>query len=244
MVCFSRARGPRDRLAPRRPDAGAESHARSVPDEPPPRPPGIALTVGVGVSESPSRDLRVLAADEDRAALASLAQSLRALGHEVLDLAVEAEEVAEAVAREDPDVSVVKVHADREHALELIGELTSFASGAVVVLMDEADPDFVAAAADEGVHAYAAGADAAELQGALEVALRRHAEVTALEEKVEQLETALDRRAVIERAKGMLMERHGLDDRAAFELLRRTARNSGRQVVAVAREVIDGRSPA
>ena len=45
----------------------------------------------------------------------------------MLDLAVEPREVAEAVAREDPDVTVVKVHDDREHALALIEELTSFA---------------------------------------------------------------------------------------------------------------------
>jgi AmiR/NasT family two-component response regulator len=198
--------------------------------------------VGVPVSESPSRALRVLAADEDHAALASLADSLRALGHEVLDLAVEPGAVAEAVAREDPDVSIVKVHADQEHALELVAELTSWASGAVVVLLDEENPAFVAAAAEEGIHAYAAGADAAGLQGALEVAMRRHAELAALSEKVEQLETALDRRAVIERAKGMLMERHGLGDREAFELLRRSARNAGRQVVSVARDVVDGQA--
>jgi AmiR/NasT family two-component response regulator len=197
--------------------------------------------VGVPVNESPSRALRVLAADEDHEALTLLARSLRALGHEVLDLAVDPGEVAEAVAREDPDVSIVKVHADQEHALELVAELTSWASGAVVVLLDEEDPDFVAAAAEKGIHAYAAGAGAAGLQGALEVAMRRHAELAALSEKVEQLETALDRRAVIERAKGMLMERHGLDDRKAFELLRRSARNSGRQVVAIAREVVAGR---
>jgi AmiR/NasT family two-component response regulator len=200
--------------------------------------------VRVPVSESPSRALRVLAADEDQAALATLADSLRALGHEVLDLAVDPGEVAEAVAREDPDVSIVKVHADQEHALELIAELTSWASGAVVVLLDEEDPGFVATAAEEGIHAYAAGADAAGLQGALEVAMRRHAELAALSEKVEQLETALDRRAVIERAKGILMERHGLSDRDAFELLRRSARNSGRQVVAIAREVAAGRPAA
>ena len=78
------------------------------------------------------------------------------------------------------------------------------------------------------------------LQGALEVALRRHAEAEELTEKVEQLETALERRAVIERAKGILMERHGLDDRAAFDLLRDHARTNRRKVVQVARAVTDG----
>jgi response regulator NasT len=57
---------------------------------------------------------------------------------------------------------------------------------------------------------------------------------------VEQLEGALDRRAVIERAKGILMERHSLDERAAFEMLRTHARSSNRRLVDIARAVNEG----
>ena len=55
-----------------------------------------------------------------------------------------------------------------------------------------------------------------------------------------QLESALDRRALIERAKGILMERHRLDERAAFEMLRDHARSSNRTVLEIARSVLDG----
>ena len=57
---------------------------------------------------------------------------------------------------------------------------------------------------------------------------------------MDQLESALERRALIERAKGILMERHGLDDREAFELMRDHARAQNRRVVDVARAVTDG----
>ena len=78
------------------------------------------------------------------------------------------------------------------------------------------------------------------MQSAIEVALRRHAEIERLEAKVDQLEGALARRAVIERAKGILMERHGVDDRTAFERLRTHARTERRRVVDVALAVADG----
>jgi AmiR/NasT family two-component response regulator len=184
--------------------------------------------------------LRVLLADEDREALQALAGSLRGLGHEVVDLAVKPSEVVEAVAREEPDVSLVKVHSDREHALNLIAELAAVASGPVVALVSEEDPRFVADAADEGIDAYTAGAGPEALQSAMELAIRRHAELAALSKKVDQLESAFDRRAVIERAKGILMERHGLDDRAAFERLRREARSTNRRAVDVASAVAAG----
>jgi AmiR/NasT family two-component response regulator len=78
------------------------------------------------------------------------------------------------------------------------------------------------------------------VQGAIEVAVRRYRESRKLHEKVDQLEGALGRRAVIERAKGILMERHGVGDREAFELLRDHSRASGRRVVEIAQSVLDG----
>jgi len=80
------------------------------------------------------------------------------------------------------------------------------------------------------------------VQGAIEVAMARHAEATALSDKVDQLEGALDRRAIIERAKGILMERHGITEQQAFDKLRAAARASNRRVVDLARAVADTRS--
>jgi response regulator NasT len=135
---------------------------------------------------------------------------------------------------------MVKVHRDDDHALDLIGEIAEYASGPVIALLDAEDPDFVAAAAAQGIYAYVRPVAPETLQGALEVAVRRHAEAEQLSEKVEQLETALERRAIIERAKGILMERHSVDAGAAFGLLRDHARGNNRTVLDVARAVADG----
>jgi AmiR/NasT family two-component response regulator len=184
--------------------------------------------------------LRVLAADEDEQALRGTAEILRGLGHEVTEFAVGTAEVAEAIAREDPDLSVVVVHHDDEHALDLIDEIVAFSSGPVVALLDEERPDFVREAADRGIHAYARPITPDAVQSAMEVAVRRHGEQAKLTETVDQLETALERRAVIERAKGILMERHSVDDRIAFEMLRTRARSSSRPVLELARAVLEG----
>jgi AmiR/NasT family two-component response regulator len=186
--------------------------------------------------------LRILAADENQAALHNTAAILRELGHEVTEFAIGTAEVADAIAREDPDASVVVVHRDDEHALGLIDEIVSFSTGPVVALLDAEDPEFVRQAADRGIHAYARPITADAVQSALEVAIRRHAEQSKLSEAVGQLETALERRALIERAKGILMERHSADERAAFELLRAKARSTNRSVVDLARAVLDGHS--
>ena len=188
------------------------------------------------------RGLRVLAADEDEAELRGTARILRELGHEVTEFAIGTAEVAEAIAREDPDLSVVVVHRDDEHALGLIDEIVSFSTGPVVALLDQEDPEFIRDAADRGIHAYARPITHEAIQSAVEVAIRRHAEHAKLTEAVGQLEGALERRAIIERAKGILMERHSADERAAFELLRAKARSTNRSVVDLAQAVLDGHS--
>lgn len=187
-----------------------------------------------------TQGLRILAADEDRDALKHLSGMLLELGHEVIAHAVAVAEVAEKVAREDPSVSIVVLHRDDDHALALIDEICSYASGPVIALTQHEDPDFVARAAELGIAAFASPTEPDAVQSAIELALRRHAELRQLETKVEQLEGALERRAIIERAKGILMERHGVDAMTAFERLRTHARANRRRVVDVAREVSDG----
>jgi response regulator NasT len=184
--------------------------------------------------------LRVLVADEDEEALDGLSTLLEGLGHTVCAYAVKVSEVAERVVTDDPELSIVVLHRDDDHALALIEEICAYASGPVIALTLEDDPEFTARAADRGIAAQVKPDGPDAVQSAIEVALRRYAEIERLEAKVDQLEGALARRAVIERAKGILMERHGVDDRTAFERLRTRARTERRRVVDVALAVADG----
>jgi len=185
-------------------------------------------------------NLRVLIADEDDEALEGLRAVLEQLGHEVIPFAVSVREAAELISREDPSLTIVMVHKDDEHALSLISEAVEYASGPVIATVRDGDADFVARAAEHGISAYVEGTNPQSVQGAIEVALRRYREAAQLAGKVDQLEGALQRRIVIERAKGILMERHAVDERGAFELLRENARASSRRVVEVAQSVVDG----
>jgi response regulator NasT len=188
----------------------------------------------------PGATLRVLAADEDREKLAVTVAQLEELGHEVTALAVGVREAAERIAADEPDLAVVVLHDDTAHALELIDEISEYATAPVIAVAAHPDASFVKAAAERGIDAVAAPARPETIQAAIEVAMHRSAERRALADQVGQLETALARRAVIERAKGILMERFGLDERQAFERLRAHARSQSRTVVDVARAVSDG----
>jgi response regulator NasT len=191
-------------------------------------------------SHTTGRHLRVLIADEDKEALEHLGAVLEGLGHEVTPYVVSVAEAIELISTEDPDLAIVVVHKDDEHALALIQETVEYASGPVIAQTRDGDVEFVARAAERGISAWIESASPEVVQGAIEVALRRYEEAARLQVKVDQLESALERRAVIERAKGIVMERHGIDERAAFELMRDHARAQSRRVVDVAVTVAQG----
>ena len=118
----------------------------------------------------------MLIADEDETALDGLRDTLERLGHEVMPFAVSVREAAELIAREDPDLTIVMVHQDDEHALSLISEAVEFASGPVIATVRDGDADFLARAAEHGISAYVQGTEPEAVQGAIEVALRRYRE--------------------------------------------------------------------
>jgi AmiR/NasT family two-component response regulator len=187
------------------------------------------------------QNVRILLANEREEDLRALGDVLDALGHEVTPFAVSVQEASELIAREDPDLAFVVLDGDDQHGLALISETVEYASGPVLVTVRKAEsPSTFARAAEMGIAGYVDSWEPEDVQAAIEVALHRHREERRLNEKVEQLQSALERRAVIERAKGVLMERHGVDDRRAFDLLREHARSSSRRVLDVAQAVLDG----
>jgi response regulator NasT len=104
----------------------------------------------------------------------------------------------------------------------------------VIAVLDVQDREFINEAAKRGIFAdIADGHDPQEMQSAIDIVLRRFAEY-------HDLEGAFGRRAVTERAKGILMERHGIDEQAAFEMLRDHARRSHRKLVDLADAVVAG----
>jgi response regulator NasT len=101
----------------------------------------------------------------------------------------------------------------------------------VIALLEGKDAEFVNEAAKRGIFAYIADGDPEELQSSIDVVLRRFAEY-------HNLEGAFGRRAITERAKGILMERHGIGDREAFERIRTEARTGRRPLIEVVDELL------
>lgn len=186
-----------------------------------------------GLTTPRTDSLRVLIANEREERVLLVSTIVRSLGHVVIAASIEVGDVGALTAREHPDVALVGLGESSNHALELIDRIVREASCPVIALLEGHDREFVDQAAKRGVFAYLVDGDADELQSALDITLSRFAEY-------HNLQGAFGRRAITERAKGILMERHQIDEQHAFALLRDQARHSGRKLVDIAQAIVDG----
>jgi AmiR/NasT family two-component response regulator len=176
--------------------------------------------------------LRVLIANERRDRLALVAPMVANLGHEVTAREIDVADVGVVTAREQPDVALVGLGKSSEHALALIDKIVHEAACPVILLVHTRDPAFVKEASKRGIFAYISDADVDDWQSAIDIVLRRFTEY-------HDLEGAFGRRAVTERAKGILMERHSVDDADAFEMLRDQSRQSNTKLADVALAIVE-----
>ncbi len=181
-------------------------------------------------AEGNSERLRILVADGRGQRLDEVARSVSGLGHDVVGQATLAD-VTRLTASLLPDAAIVIVGESSEHALDLIGKIVTEAACPAIAILDVQDEAFIHLAAKRGIFAYITQEQVTSgLQSSLDIVLSRFAEYHGLE-------GAFARRAVTERAKGILMERHGIDEQRAFEMLRDEARRTSRKITDVAEAV-------
>jgi AmiR/NasT family two-component response regulator len=188
------------------------------------------------VDDSPTdveaQHLRILIANERAERLEIVARVVVEMGHTVIARELDIDEVGQVTREERPDVAFVGLGDSSEHALDHISRIVREATCPVIALLNDDDAAFVHEAAERGIFAYITDGDAEEFQSSIDIALKRFADF-------HNLEGAFGRRAVIERAKGILMERHSLTDQQSFELLRAHSQHSGRKLYDLASAILD-----
>ena len=185
-----------------------------------------------------TRKLRVLIVDGVFERLREVTTTVITLGHEVVGEGADLETVGHVTVAALPDVALVIVGENSDQALELIRTIVRESACPVIAILDVQDRAFIDQAARLGIFSYIAhAADLQEMQSSIDIALERFAEYHALE-------GAFGRRAVTERAKGILMERHTVDEERAFQILRDEARRTQSVLIEAAQSIIDGKPQA
>jgi len=181
---------------------------------------------------------RVGIVDDHERSRAALRAAIWAAGGEVVGEAVRCADALSLVERANPSVAIFAVGLPDGAGTDAAAEVIARGSCPVVLFTSHTDDLLVERATAAGVMAYLLKPlRPAELAPALDLAVARWQEARALRQR-------LDERKVIERAKGTLMTRHGLSEDEAFKRLRRTAMDTRRPMVEIARAVLVSESVA
>jgi response regulator NasT len=185
--------------------------------------------------------MRVLLADANLDRAASVADHLAgAAAVEVLRLA-SGERLAQAVARLTPDVVLVDMARPDRDQLDSIREVASRHPSPIVLFVDRNDPAFMEAAIEAGVSSYnVVGAALPDVKPIVEAAVVMFRRYRQIETELRKAEASLKERALIDRAKALLMQQRRIGEPDAYRWLRRQAMDRGRRIADVAADLLEG----
>ncbi len=185
--------------------------------------------------------VRVVIAEDEAIIRLDLKETLEEEGYEVVGETSRGDEAVALVKENNPDLAILDIKMPGMDGLTAAREIAGEKSAAVLILTAFSQRDLIEQARDAGALAYLVKPfQKSELLPAIEVALGRFQEMKALEDEVKGLEAQLEARKVIDRAKGRLMDDHGMREAEAFRFIQTEAMSRRAKMIDVARQVLDG----
>ncbi|NNE74730.1 MAG: response regulator [Acidimicrobiales bacterium] len=185
--------------------------------------------------------VRVFLAEDESIIRLDVRETLEDEGYEVVGETGRGDEAAALIRATNPDVAILDIKMPGQDGIDTATQIAAERLCAVVILTAFSQRDLVERARDAGALTYLVKPfQRAELVAAIELAIARHREMLALADENVRLGEQLETRKIVDRAKGKLMDGHGLSESDAFAFLQKTAMESRRQMRDVANEVLEG----
>jgi two-component system, response regulator PdtaR len=183
--------------------------------------------------------VRILIAEDETIIRLDVRTLLEKAGHEVVAEARDGEEAVALAAEHDPDLIVMDVRMPRLDGIEAARQISNRKAVPIVMLTAYAEEDLVTRASEAGAFAYLVKPfREVDLMPALNTARARFEELSALREEAADLTEAVASRKAVERAKGILMRKDGIDEAEAFRRIRAASQKTGRTMRVVADALI------
>jgi response regulator NasT len=188
--------------------------------------------------------LKVLLADADPERARIVETDLGIAGATSVVRLQEGEPLLEAVARESPDLIIVDMARPDRDSLDDIRHIARHDPRPIVMLVDHADAGFMEAAIEAGVSSYnVVGAALPDVKPIVQAAVAMFRRYRQVEMELRRVETSLNERALIDRAKGLIMRQSHIGEPDAYRWLRRQAMDRGKKIAAIAAEVVAAADP-
>lgn len=182
---------------------------------------------------------RIIIADDESLIRLDLREMLGHLGYDVIAEAGDGRSALDLARKLQPDLVIMDIKMPEVDGIMAAEELTRERIAPVVLLTAYSDQGLVERAKDAGVVGYVVKPfRETELMPVIELCMARFGEFRTLEKEVGKLEEALEARKLIERAKGVLMELHGLRESEAFHRIRKTSMDARKSMKEVAEAIL------
>ncbi|MEM1211776.1 MAG: ANTAR domain-containing protein [Planctomycetota bacterium] len=186
------------------------------------------------------KPLRIMLVDEDEQRGMLLAQSLTADGYAVVGRAGQGDYLPTLVRDAKPDLILVDTASPNRDTLEQLSTVRRDTPKPVVMFAMNDDPAVIEAAVHAGVSSYiCSGVSQSRVRPILHAAIAHFRQHQAVVTELAKTRSTLEERKVVDRAKGLIMQRRGCSEADAFSLLRNTAMNQKKRIGQVAQELID-----
>ena len=190
-------------------------------------------------SEETATRQRIVIADDESLIRLDLREMLTELGYDVVGEAGDGRNALELARKLRPDLVIMDIKMPGVDGIAAAEELTREKIAPVVLLTAYSDQGLVDRAKDAGVVGYVVKPfRQTELLPVIELSIARFDEFRSLEREVGDLKEALETRKLVERAKGILMETHGLRESEAFHRIRKTSMDTRKSMKEVAEAVL------
>ncbi|MDF3280122.1 ANTAR domain-containing response regulator [Gordonia polyisoprenivorans] len=187
---------------------------------------------------------KVLVAEDDSLIRMDLIEMLREEGYDVVGEAPNGQAAVELTEQLAPDLVIMDIKMPVRDGIDAAGEIASKRLAPVVMLTAFSQRDFIEKAREAGAMAYLVKPfTKADLVPAIEVAVSRYQELRELEKEVASMTDRLETRKLVERAKGLLMEKQTLSEPEAFKWIQRAAMDRRTTMKAVAQVVVETLGP-
>jgi response regulator NasT len=184
--------------------------------------------------------LSILVIDESRMRAAEICAGLALAGHQVAAVLSSALDLAQQVEAIQPDVILIETDSPSRDTLEHLATLNRDLPRPVIIFAQEGDTESIRHAMKAGVAAYVVdGLETSRLKPIVDVAVARFEEGQALRRELAAASKKLSERKLVERAKGLLMQKRGLAEEEAYRALRKLAMDRGRPLAEISRDLIE-----
>jgi response regulator NasT len=185
------------------------------------------------------RSLRIVVADDEPDMRDYYRTILPVLGHQVVASCEDGEELVRKSLEHQPDLLIADIKMPRLDGIEAAARVERSLSVPIILVSAFHDSELINRAETDHVLAYLVKPiKQADLETAIAIALRRFEQFQALRREAADLRQALEDRKLIERAKGVLMKRSGLDEASAFRRLQKLASEKNLKLIELTRMIL------